>query len=277
MKKHASSAIGASTMAGQSGSVCEYGIGLHVADHMVMMSNVQTALRLVFPPRCVGCGGLVDSDFGLCGVCWGETPFVGGVVCDGCGVPLPGQNPAEHALCDACMMTVRPWQRGRAALVYTGTARKLVLALKYGDRQDVARLAAKWMALAARPLVRDAMVVAPVPLHWRRFVQRRYNQSALLARALASELGLAQCPDLLQRPKAGGSTQGLGMQERFQRLNGVFRAHPKRQEILAGRPVLLVDDVMTTGATLTAASTACLDAGAAEVYVIVLARAAKDA
>lgn len=248
---------------------------------MVMVSNIQTALRLIFPPRCVACGDIVDSDFGLCGTCWGETPFIGGVICDACGVPLPGQNAAEKTQCDDCMRFARPWTQGRSAVLYSGVARRLVLALKYGDRPDIARLAAKWMALVAAPMVRDApqgkVIVAPVPLHWRRLLARRYNQSALLAQALSAQLGLPLCPDLLIRPKAGGSTEGLGTNARFQKLSGAIEPHPRRRQKMLGRSVLLVDDVMTTGATLTAATEACLQAGANDVHAIILARAAKDA
>ena len=241
-----------------------------------MISKFQTALRVVYPPRCVGCGDMVESDFGLCGSCWSNTPFIGGHVCDACGTPLPGQSDGHRDLCDDCLVHTRPWIQGRAALIYKGAARKMVLALKHGDRQDIAMPAAKWMATAARPLLREDMLVAPVPLHWRRMLARRFNQSALLAKALAQEVSLDFCPDLLVRPQHGQSTEGLGHRERFESLAGSIEPHPKRQHRMAGRPVLLVDDVMTSGATLTAATRACLAARAREVHVVTLARVAKD-
>ena len=243
-----------------------------------MGAPIQSALRLIYPPRCTVCGCQVDSDFGLCGPCWRDTPFIAGLVCDDCGIPLMAGGGAEGGVrCDDCMALARPWAQGRAALIYEGNARKLTLALKHGDRQDVVQPAALWLARAAQPLLREGMLVAPVPLHWRRMLKRRYNQSALLARAVARELGLAYCPDLLIRPRAMPSLGGLGRAARFAAMQDAIRAHPRRRARLAGRHVLLVDDVMTSGATLAAATEACLSAGAREVRILVLARAGKEA
>ncbi|WP_058312507.1 ComF family protein [Shimia thalassica] len=241
-----------------------------------MREKIQTAIHLIYPPRCIECGGLVESDFGLCGPCWGKTPFIGGLVCDLCGTPLPGQDGEGHAFCDDCMRIERPWSKGRSALLYKDNARTLVLALKHGDRHDIVQPAAKWMAQAAKPLVQPGMLVAPVPLHWMRLLKRRYNQSALLAQAVARELSLSWCPDLLQRPNTGGSMDGLSFDERFRKLSGSITPHPKRRHKMAARPVLLIDDVMTSGATLGAATEACLQAKAREVHVLTLARVAKD-
>nr|WP_093092340.1 ComF family protein [Shimia aestuarii] len=242
-----------------------------------MISKFQTALRVVYPPRCVGCGEMVESDFGLCGPCWSKTPFIGGHVCDACGTPLPGSGDGYRDLCDDCLDHPRPWGQGRSALIYKGAARKLVLALKHGDRQDIAMPAAKWMSAAVRPILRKDMLVAPVPLHWRRMLARRFNQSALLAKALAEDLALECCPDLLVRPHHRQSTEGLGFRERFDSLSGAIEPHPRRRHRVAGRAILLVDDVMTSGATLSAATHACLAARAREVHVMTLARVAKDA
>ena len=156
-------------------------------------------MHLIYPPRCLSCGDLTKSDFGLCGTCWRDTPFVGGTVCDSCGMPVPGDGDGHRIECDDCLKTLRPWQDGRAALLYKGRARALVLALKHGDRSELARPAARWMALAGRELFKPDMLIAPVPLHWSRLIKRRYNQSALLAQHLARETGLEVCPDLLLR------------------------------------------------------------------------------
>ncbi len=242
---------------------------------MVWQQRMQTLVQVVFPPRCLGCGGLVESDFGLCGACWRDTPFISGLTCDLCGVPLPGTSDrAEH--CDDCLTIQRPWRQGRAALLYEGRGRRLVLALKHGDRHDIARPAARWMARLVRPiLARDSLVV-PVPLHLGRLLARRYNQAALLAEALAEELDLTASVDALRRPEPTRSLDGKGRDERFATLSGRIAANDARSGLLADRPVLIVDDVMTSGATLAAAAEACLAAGASEVCVCVLARVAKE-
>lgn len=219
---------------------------------------------------------MVDSDFGLCGPCWRETPFIGGTVCETCGIPLHGSPDGHRLECDDCMTTPRPWMQGRAAMMYKDRGRQMILALKHGDRPEIARPAALWMARAARPFLQDGMLIAPVPLHWSRFLKRRYNQSALLAKALADHTGLAQCPDLLIRAKRTSSQDGKSAAQRFENLNGVISAHPKRRHRMAGRQVLLVDDVMTSGATLSACASACRAGGAHDVFVLALARVAKD-
>jgi len=239
--------------------------------------KMQTAVHSVFPPECVNCGAGVDTDFGLCPSCWADTPFITGAACETCGTPLPGATPEEGLRCDDCMVTARPWDKGRSVLVYAGNGRKLVLALKHGDRADIARAAGVWMARTAAPLITQDTVIVPVPLHWWRLFRRRFNQSALLAQALANQTRCFLAPDALRRIRATGSQDGLDHGGRFENLNDSIQPHPKRGHILAGRDVLLVDDVMTSGATFSAATQAAFDAGAENVHVIALARVARDA
>ncbi len=235
------------------------------------------ALRVLYPPQCVSCGALVEMDFGLCGACWKEAPFIAGCVCDLCGLPLPGGDEDEIAQCDECLASGRRWQKGRAAMLYHGKARDLVLKLKHSDRHDVVRPAVQWMTRTARPLVRPNMLVSPIPLHWIRMVRRRYNQSALLAERLAKTLDLEYCPDLLVRPRATMSLDGKSRDERFATLNDAIQPNPKRVNLMVGRPILLVDDVLTSGATFTAATAACEKSQAGDIHVIALARVAKRA
>ncbi|MBR9841568.1 MAG: ComF family protein [Rhodobacteraceae bacterium] len=244
-----------------------------------MLDKIQTTLQILFPPRCVGCGDLVESDFGLCGSCWRETPFAGGLVCEKCGVPVHGEEKQAPVLCDDCMRYERPWSKGRTALLYRDNGRKLVLAIKHGDRYDIVRPAARWLALAAKPLLElpdGESLIAPVPLHRVRLFKRKYNQSALLAKALAANLNLPFCLDLLERPSARGSMRGLDHAERFMKMQGAMTVNPARKEQVKDKTVLIVDDVMTSGATLSAATLAAFGAGALDVRIVTLARVAKS-
>lgn len=250
--------------------------------------DLQSALRLIYPPRCLSCGAQTETDFALCGGCWRDTSFIGGTVCDACGAPLPdtppgdvqvaaaAEDPGSRIVCDDCIATPRPWRQGRAALLYRDIGRKLVLGLKHGDRTDLAAPAGRWMARAAGPLVRPGTVVVPVPLHWTRLLRRRYNQAALLAHAVGAALLLPVHPEALVRPRRTRFLDGHNRDARFAAMTGAIAPHPRKGRDVQGRPVLLVDDVMTSGATLAAATGALRAAGATEVCVLALARVAKD-
>lgn len=238
--------------------------------------RMQAAVQLIYPPQCLCCEAQVASDFGLCGACWRETPFIAGLVCDCCGAPLPGEEAGGAVQCDDCLAIARPWARGRAAALYGGRAREMVMALKHGDRLDLTRPMAGWLHRAAAPLLSADTLLAPVPLHWMRLVRRRYNQSALLAAALARQAGQPHCPDLLIRRRNTRSQEGRDRAGRFANVEEAFRLRPGRDWLVQGRPVLLVDDVMTSGATLAACADACLAGGAARVDVVVMCRVAKE-
>ncbi len=238
--------------------------------------RLQAAVQLVYPPQCLSCDALVTTDFGLCARCWRETPFINGLVCDCCGTPLPGEGGGAAVQCDDCLLIARPWGRGRAALLYRDNARRMVMALKHGDRLDLARPVAGWLMRAAEALLQPDTLIAPVPLHWMRLVRRRYNQAALLGAALGRLSGLPHCPDLLIRRRNTHSQEGRDREGRFVNMEEAFRINAKRDWMVQARPVLLVDDVMTSGATLGACADALLAAGAARVDVIVMCRVAKE-
>ncbi len=237
---------------------------------------MQSLLRLAFPPQCVSCTAMVEETFGLCGACWRETPFITGLVCDLCGTPLPGTEDAGPVHCDDCIAIARPWDRGRAALLYRDNARRLVLALKHGDRLDLVPAAARWLAGAAAPLLGPDSLLVPVPAHYLRQLRRRYNQAALLAQALARLTGREYQPGALRRVRVTAVQDGLTREARFRNLAAAIRPGPRARAKLGGRDVLLVDDVMTSGATLAAATEAARAAGARRVCTLVLARVAKD-
>lgn len=237
---------------------------------------MQSLVRAVYPAQCASCGEIVDGDGGLCGACWRETRFVLGHVCDTCGTPLPGEEDGGTDQCDDCMHIARPWRRGRTALTYDGIGRRLVLGLKYADRLDIARPAARWMARAIEPITTPGMVIVPIPSHWTRMFRRRYNQAAEIARALGRETGMAVLPNALIRTRGGETQGGKNFDARFANLVGVIQPHPKKGADLAGKDVLIVDDVMASGATLGAATEATYVAGARVVCIATLARVAKD-
>jgi predicted amidophosphoribosyltransferase len=236
---------------------------------------MQSVLRVLYPPQCISCSTLVVESGALCGACWQETPFLGKAVCDCCGAPMVG-TVAEGDVCDQCMTIARPWRRGRAALAYRDNGRGLVLALKHGDRLDLVRPAALWMARAGAPILRQGMLAVPVPAHPWRLLRRRYNQAAALAQAVARVSPVTYVPDALVRTRATRVQEGMGQEARFLNMQGAIAPHPRHGGRLRGAEVVLVDDVMTSGATLAAAAEAALAAGAREVCVLVLARVARD-
>ncbi len=231
-------------------------------------------LDLLYPPACAACGAETAAHTGLCAPCFRESGFITGPTCMRCGVPAPGLD-----LCDACAHAPPAWDRGRAVALYEGAARRIVLALKHGDRIDIARTVAPWLLRAGGALVADADLVAPVPLHWTRLLMRRFNQSAELARALAraADRPGILAADLLIRTRRTPSQDGRTRAGRLANVSGAFTVSKRWRGKLAGRRVLLVDDVMTTGATLSACAEALRGAGAAGVDVITLSRVARDA
>ena len=162
-------------------------------------------------------------------------------------------------------------------MLYSDIGRKLVLSLKHGDRPDLAPVLAPWLVQAGRDLIRQDTVITPIPLHRNRLLKRRYNQSALLAQHLALKVKKPAVLDLLLRPKRTDPLDGVSVLERFERLQGAITPNPAKQDRAAGKSILIVDDVMTSGATLAAATETCYAIGARQVDVLVLARVSKDA
>ncbi len=230
----------------------------------------RSLLDVLFPPRCLACPAPTAAAHGLCPACWRDTHFIVGTTCRRCGVPLMGEAGLED-ICESCTRHPPAWDRGAAALVYAGAGRRMVLQLKHGDRLDLAGPLAQWMATAGGGLLAETDVVAPVPLHWRRLVRRRYNQSAELARRIARAGGKPMVPDLLVRRRATAPQDG---NRAARTANQAAAFALGRRQAVSGRRVLLVDDVLTTGATLSACAETLRQAGAVGVDVLVLARVA---
>jgi len=237
---------------------------------------INPLIGAVYPPVCPLTGEDVAEHGTLAPAAWTGLTLLSGPRCAACGRPVlagPAPRRGEALTCDLCLAMPRPWSRGAAAMRYDGSGRAMILRLKRADRLDLAPPIARWMLRAGPELVTKADLVIPVPLHWRRLLFRRTNQSAELARALCqvADRDEAYAPTLLRRVRATPSQGGRNRAERIANVAGAFSATRLGRAMLPGRRVLLIDDVMTTGATLAASAEACLGAGAAAVNVLVAA------
>ncbi|MGE3370203.1 MAG: ComF family protein [Rhizobiaceae bacterium] len=227
--------------------------------------------RILFPPMCAGCRRLVSEPGTLCGQCWPKLRFLERPWCPVLGTPF-AYDMGEGFLSAEAIANPPPFERARAAVAYSGVARRMVQGLKYNDRTELAPWMAGWMMRAGEELIAESEVVVPVPLHWRRFLARRFNQSAELARAIGRKAARPFAPAALKRVRATAHQVGLPERRREENVRGAFRV-PEAQEIdVAGRRVLLIDDVYTTGATVAAATRALKRGGARAVDVLTFAR-----
>ncbi len=233
-------------------------------------------MDLLLPPLCLGCGAPVEDAGGLCVACWSRIGFIGPPFCACCGYPFEF-DPGPDALCAGCTRARPRYVRARAVFRYDDASRDLVLSFKHADRTDAAPAFGRWLARAGGELIGDADLIVPVPLHWLRLFRRRYNQAALLALALSRGTGVPVAPTLLRRQRATPSQGRLGRLARRRNVAGAFTADSRQGARVADRRVLLVDDVLTTGATAEACAAALLRAGAAAVDVLTLARVVRPA
>lgn len=229
---------------------------------------------LIAPPTCPASGERVAAPLTLGARPWAAIDFIDAPFCEVCGAPFNVDYGAD-VLCPSCIAEPPVFDRARAALVYNDASAKLVLGLKHSDRTETAPMFGAWMARAGKSFKADGALIAPVPLHSRRLLSRRYNQSALLAAEVSKRLGLPFSPDLLQRVRATPPQKELSAGARKRNVAGAFRVHEKRSGALDNACVILVDDVLTTGATLSACARVLKAAGARTVLALVLARVVK--
>ena len=241
-----------------------------------MRGLLSGAIDLLLPPRCAGCGVIVEAQGSFCVTCWARLPFITAPMCACCGLPFAtAQGPG--ALCGACL-GAPPQFEARAALAYDGPAREVVLRLKHGDRPHLAAdMAGHLRRAAAEWLDDDKALLVPVPLHRWRLWRRGYNQAAELAKAVARASDRPLLVDALLRVRATQSSQGMSPSERRRNLVGAFRVRAGARAIVDGRCIILVDDVLTTGATADACARVLRRAGAASVRLLTLARVVRTA
>lgn len=232
---------------------------------------VTAAVDALLPPRCLGCGDTVENQGTLCSVCWSAMTWLGPPCCARCGFPFPYAAPAD-ALCAACTRQPPAFDRARAVFRYDDASRRLVLGFKHADETHAAPAFGRWLVRAGGDLVADADLIAPVPLHRWRLLSRRFNQSALLARALAAGTGKRYAPDLLRRRRHTPQQARLSPPARRRNVRGAFVLSPRWTGPASGARVLLVDDVLTTGATVEECARALRRGGAAAVDILTLAR-----
>lgn len=230
---------------------------------------------LVYPPTCVACGGATGEPHTLCGLCWAGIRFIERPFCERLGTPF-AIDLGMTLVSPAALANPPVYGRARAVARYDDTARLLVHRLKYGDRLDLAPALGRMMARAGEEIAASCDVVVPVPLHPLRLWSRRFNQAMELGRVVARHHGKPIEPGLLARVKRTRPQVGLSRHQRGENLQGAFRVSAAAKSRLKGRRVLLVDDVMTTGATANAASRALLRGGAAAVDVLTFACVAPD-
>jgi ComF family protein len=230
------------------------------------------ALDLALPPLCAVCREPVENK-GLCPACWSKLSFITRPYCERLGIPFV-YDPGPGVLSMAAIADPPAYHRARAAVRFDEISRPLVHALKYGDRLDLAPLLGRWMSYAGRELLVEADALVPVPLHWRRLWARRFNQSAMLAATISAESGVPVAAAALKRVKATVQQVGLTRTERSTNVQGAFRVPDEGKAAVVGRRLVLVDDVLTSGATVEGCTRALLRAGAANVDVLIFARVA---
>jgi ComF family protein len=228
------------------------------------------ALDVALPTLCVACRDPVDGE-GVCADCWAKLSFIAPPFCPRLGIPFV-YDPGPDMLSMEAIANPPAYTRARAAVRYDDVARTLVHAFKYQDRTDLAPAMGRWMARAGRELLDDADALVPVPLHWRRGWSRRYNQSGALARIIEQHAGVPVAAEALRRIRPTEQQIGLSRPQRASNVQGAFKVAPDRQQLIAGRRVVLIDDVLTSGATVDACARALLRAKAAAVDVLVFAR-----
>lgn len=242
------------------------------AIHGMARAAGRRVLDVLLPPLCLRCREPVVEPQSVCGACWNGIRFLAPPWCVQCAIPFP------HALgagvrCASCLARPRVFSVLRSAIAYDDGSRDLILGFKHADKLEACPLLVRWMLAVARPEIMQADLIVPVPLHWKRLLMRKYNQAGLLAHGLACQTRVTVASGVLVRQRATDSQGAMtSARARLRNVASVFSVPPVARPAIAGRNIILVDDVLTTGATVTACSKALLRAGAANVSIVTLAR-----
>lgn len=244
-----------------------------------MLQQSTALLRLVtdvvYPPRCPSCRAHVAADGNFCAACFSALRMIDAPLCACCGIPFVVAADADLR-CPECLDSPPDFSAARAALVYDATSAPLISALKFHDQWAGLARYVQMMLRLGRPLLEGADMLVPVPLHWRRLIARKYNQSALLAYGVSQQTGIVCMPELLTRVRYTRPQMRLDRKTRLANVKHAFAVPDARQAMLHDKTVILVDDVVTTGATANACARALLHAGAREVRVLALARTVRE-
>lgn len=242
----------------------------------ILSKALKKTINLIIPRQCLSCYDVIEEEGIFCPPCWAGLTFITDPVCYACGFPFPyvdENDQGTQALCGSCVQTLPAYGHLRSVVAYDGGIRELILRFKHGDAVYAAPGLARLMALALQKWPRKIDLIAPVPLHFSRLFKRRYNQAAVLATALSRETGIPVDNQLLERVKATVSQGGLSRKERAENVKHVFRVASGRAESIRGKTILLIDDVMTTGATVESCACALLGQDSVcDVDVLTVAR-----
>ncbi len=229
-------------------------------------------LDILFPPQCLNCDARVPTHGTLCVNCWQMVGFISDPMCECCGLPFD-YDIGVNSLCGECLQERPPYAHARAAFRYDEHSRRLITRFKYSDYTQLAKIYGIWLAKAGGELLGSSDLIIPVPLHYFRFVSRRFNQSAMLAHSLAKKTGIKYLPGALKRTRHTTPQAGLSRSQRVQNVSGAFTLNTRYKLLIKGKNILLIDDVMTTGSTIEQCTKVLLKNGAMQVNVLTLARA----
>ncbi len=236
---------------------------------------IDDAIDVLLPPRCAVTGDIVDAQGMMSSKAWGALDFTSAPFCVCCGTPFDF-DVDDDELCGDCAHEAPIFDSARSALLYGDMSRNLILGFKHGDKTHMVQSFVPWLMRTGADILGQADLIVPVPLHRWRLLSRRYNQAALIAGALSKESGKPYSVTLLRRLRATPSQGHLKTAERMENVRSAFDVHPKELGMIRDKTIVLVDDVLTTGATVNECAKVLKAAGASQVHVLTLARVVQD-